>query len=223
MVVENLYTPVTPSHRRGTAELLGSASQPGVHVLPLGKLLSPCSVSFKFQMLHGVFWEHEAFAPRGWKSDVLYQTKTISIAKILGEFSIIKFTREICDKTMQTQRVSVILHGCKSHLTHESWRLKVYSSNFWGNISCNKTQGQVFCLKDKRWLWDQMFKYDHHHSAILYKRATPCFPLVMATLVAFGTLMAVHICKDAYRETQLRKEDDLWTWAPSSWKFPWPD
>lgn len=70
MVVEHLYTPAMPSQRRGSAVARGRAEWPGVHVLPLGQLLSPCSVSFMFPVLDGVFWEHEAFASSGQKSDV---------------------------------------------------------------------------------------------------------------------------------------------------------
>lgn len=50
--------------------------------------------------------------------------------RLFGNFwrvSIISVTGVICDKTGQTQGISVILHGCKSHFTYESLSLKLCS------------------------------------------------------------------------------------------------
>lgn len=75
-----------------------------------------------------------------------------------------------------------------------------------------------------------MFKCDHH-SAMLHKRMISSFYIVMASmwytlyteiaLVTFYTYMCEHDYKDAYRKAELRREDGLWMWVPSYWKFPW--
>ena len=120
MVVEYVYTPILPSWRGGATGVIAGASWPGLYVLPLGQVLIPCSVSFPLLIIDGELWAHEVFVLVGLKNDVSYHTATTSSPKSSGEFDIKNVTREICNKTWQTKRISVILHGYKLHFTKES-------------------------------------------------------------------------------------------------------